>query len=385
MRLLIISDTTLTPAGADIVGLGPVVREVCELRKLFSQITWIGFSRAWLSADRSMIPVPDDIECVMLPAVGGDRIQDKMSVLAALPRIARLILHRIDEFEVVHTRGPSAPAMVAALLSMAIRNRRWWHKYAGNWVQEPAPLAYTLQRRILRFASHTRVTINGRWPGQPNHCRTFANPCLSHGDRVAGNSTLMSKSYSEPLVACYVGRLDEAKGARRVKEAMTSRRFPFAELHFVGDGPLRKELEDMAGDHGCQIMVHGSLGREALVELYRRCHCLILPSVASEGFPKVIAEAMNFGCVPVVSDVSAIPQYISQQNGYLWRLGHHETFWEWLAKQDFGASALRTRADQGYTDAEQFTFQAYLASVQRIIEELGGGVRVGSRGAGDAG
>src|SRR5690606_26497479 len=35
----------------------------------------------------------------------------------------------------------------------------------------------------------------------------------------------------------------------------------------------------------------------------------VLPS-KSEGFPKVISEALNYGCVPVVSNVSAIGQYI---------------------------------------------------------------------------
>ena len=35
-----------------------------------------------------------------------------------------------------------------------------------------------------------------------------------------------------------------------------------------------------------------------------------MPTTASEGFPKVIAEAMNFGCIPVVSMVSSIGQYV---------------------------------------------------------------------------
>ena len=43
----------------------------------------------------------------------------------------------------------------------------------------------------------------------------------------------------------------------------------------------------------------------------------VLPSY-SEGFPKVIAEAMNFGCIPIVSDISCIRQYIiNGKNGFL--------------------------------------------------------------------
>ena len=46
-------------------------------------------------------------------------------------------------------------------------------------------------------------------------------------------------------------------------------------------------------------------------------HFILLPS-KSEGFPKVIGEAMNYGCIPIVSDVSCIHQYISDGlNGFL--------------------------------------------------------------------
>ena len=38
----------------------------------------------------------------------------------------------------------------------------------------------------------------------------------------------------------------------------------------------------------------------------------------SEGFPKVIGEAMNYGCVPIVSDVSCVSQYVKhEENGFL--------------------------------------------------------------------
>jgi glycosyltransferase involved in cell wall biosynthesis len=42
-----------------------------------------------------------------------------------------------------------------------------------------------------------------------------------------------------------------------------------------------------------------------------------LPS-SSEGFPKVVAEGAAFGCIPLVTDVSSIAQYIHDgENGFL--------------------------------------------------------------------
>ena len=59
-----------------------------------------------------------------------------------------------------------------------------------------------------------------------------------------------------------------------------------------------------------KVCLTGWLLREQLNEIYTKCHLIILPSYASEGFPKVLAEAASYGCVPVASNISSIGQYI---------------------------------------------------------------------------
>ena len=57
---------------------------------------------------------------------------------------------------------------------------------------------------------------------------------------------------------------------------------------------------------------------KVVVEKMKESHFLLLPTVASEGFPKVIAEAWSNSCLPIVSDVSCIAQYVKDaENGYL--------------------------------------------------------------------
>jgi glycosyltransferase involved in cell wall biosynthesis len=49
--------------------------------------------------------------------------------------------------------------------------------------------------------------------------------------------------------------------------------------------------------------------KESIEHVYENSHVLVLTS-ESEGFPKVISEAMAFGCVPIVTAVGAIPEVL---------------------------------------------------------------------------
>ena len=63
-------------------------------------------------------------------------------------------------------------------------------------------------------------------------------------------------------------------------------------FHFVGDGFYRFEFEKIAKYINTTIIFHGFLEKDAISSIYSKCDFIILPS-KSEGFPKVIGEAMN--------------------------------------------------------------------------------------------
>ena len=80
-----------------------------------------------------------------------------------------------------------------------------------------------------------------------------------------------------------------------------------ATLDFYGDGVLRIALETYIKRHNLQqyISLKGNQTKETLKNAYQTSHFLILPS-KSEGWPKAVAEAMFWGCVPVVTPVSCV-------------------------------------------------------------------------------
>ena len=75
-------------------------------------------------------------------------------------------------------------------------------------------------------------------------------------------------------------------------------------LLMVGDGPLRRACaaraaERNAGEH---MVFTGFLDQTEVARAYAVAEVMVLPSSGSETWGLVVNEAMNFGCLPIVSD-----------------------------------------------------------------------------------
>ncbi|MEC9374392.1 MAG: glycosyltransferase family 4 protein [Planctomycetota bacterium] len=118
-----------------------------------------------------------------------------------------------------------------------------------------------------------------------------------------------------------VGRLCEAKGQPLIVEALARLakegvRFNFT---FVGDGPLRRDIERQIRDHGLEDSIHiaGWQNRDRVREELRAARALVLPSFA-EGLPVVIMEALAMGRPVLSTQIAAIPELVrTGETGWL--------------------------------------------------------------------
>jgi glycosyltransferase involved in cell wall biosynthesis len=105
----------------------------------------------------------------------------------------------------------------------------------------------------------------------------------------------------------FVGRLVEGKrpGDALAAFARVLEEHPDATLVFVGDGPLRTELESEAESLGVsdQVRFLGEVGYDEMPFVYRGGDVLVLPSRA-EGFPRTILEAIASNVPVVASDLA---------------------------------------------------------------------------------
>jgi glycosyltransferase involved in cell wall biosynthesis len=139
------------------------------------------------------------------------------------------------------------------------------------------------------------------------------------GDRHAAKD---ASGLAGKTVLLYVGHLTEGKGVSYLLKAMAgldSRLLSRLMLIIVGDGPDRKMLERVAGELGIdrQVYFAGSMPPGEVMKWYAVADIFVLPSL-SEGRPTVINEAMATGCAIVATDISGIPEQVTDgYNGFL--------------------------------------------------------------------
>ncbi|WP_051605374.1 glycosyltransferase [Sediminibacter sp. Hel_I_10] len=365
MTLTIISHTEhYKDADGNIVGLGSTVTEINQLLEIFDEIVHIAMLHDELAPANTLAYVSDRIIFVPTPAVGGPRLKDKLNVIFGAPRVLGLISKYLDHSDYFQFRAPTGIGVyVLPYLFLFKQKKQGWFKYAGNWKQERPPLGYRFQRWLLQHQSR-KVTINGVWDDQPEHCLSFENPCLTKNEVEEGQQLIAVKTFEFPIELCFVGRIEPEKGVDLFMESLSrlskNQSKKIGKVHFVGTSEHLEEYVVKAGDQPVNMNFHGRLSRTEVHEIYKRCHAIVLPS-ASEGFPKVITEAMNYGCLPMVSNVSSIGQMIQDGvNGYLIEYltveGVQDTLIRLLSQSQAQYEAL---ASVSKAAMEQFTYSHY--------------------------
>ncbi|WP_242091600.1 glycosyltransferase [Aestuariivivens sediminicola] len=373
MKLAIISHTEhYKTTDGTIVGWGPTVMEINHLLEVFEEIYHVAMLHQGEAPPSALLYQSKRIHFVPIPAVGGPKFRDKFRILWYAPKIMSIISAVLKKVDIFQFRAPTGIGVYVIPYLTFFTKKKGWYKYAGNWNQKQPPLGYALQRWLLKHQTR-KVTINGFWEHQPVNHLSFENPCLSEADIRLGEQVRRQKDFSGKLSFCFVGRLEREKGVERIIRAflgLNNKDLDRVEaVHLVGAGEDLDYFKSLVQSSEIDFKFHGALARGEVFEVYEQSHVFLLPTAASEGFPKVIAEALNFGCIPIVSRLSAIGHYIGdEKNGYLIDPVTDDVLGN-LIKKLLYLSEVKRRAflDQAPKLVKQFTFTNYN---QRIVNLL---------------
>lgn len=358
-----------------VVGWGPTVQEIDQLASIFTEIRHIACLHGGPAPRNALSYASDRVRLLPVPPAGGSRLPEKLAILGRFPQYARIILKELPQSDVVHVRCPANISLLATvMLAFQRQPKLRWIKFATNWQPDGKEAwSSTFQRWWLRRGwTRAWVTVNGECSGEPAHVRPFLNPCLTEAELLEAEGWAARKPALRPLRLLFVGTLDSNKGALRALEVVRLVRASCGQAHFevVGDGVERPALErkivelEMAD----AVTVHGWLPRTALGEIYARSHLLLMTS-QSEGWPKVLSEAMAYGVVPLASAISCIPHYLKEL--------HVGRTVPWTDVSGFARAAIeyvrgpnvwRAESSRALAAARRFTYTNYLNQVRALLK-----------------
>jgi glycosyltransferase involved in cell wall biosynthesis len=138
----------------------------------------------------------------------------------------------------------------------------------------------------------------------------IASSLTPRNDEMGRHPELVSGSHPNALNFIYVGGLTSGKQpllSVQVIHELKKRGYN-VQLDMYGEGSERIAIENYIKDYKLQneIILHGNCSKEIIKKAYQQAHFLLFIS-KSEGWPKVVAEAMFWGCLPISSGVSCIP------------------------------------------------------------------------------
>jgi len=171
-----------------------------------------------------------------------------------------------------------------------------------------------------------------------------------------------------------MGRLSTEKGVDRAIRMMPAliAAHPHVELHLVGDGPERENLERLAEKLGVADAVHFWGWQAQTKQLYEAMDLLLLPS-RTEGLPNVVLEAMAMGVPVAATNVGGVSDLLDRGTCGL-ILPNVEARWaDRLAPLLSQPSLLKTYASAAHERVQSaFSFHRRMSRIAGIYDDVMG-------------
>ncbi|OGM10693.1 hypothetical protein A2Z22_05295 [Candidatus Woesebacteria bacterium RBG_16_34_12] len=147
---------------------------------------------------------------------------------------------------------------------------------------------------------------------------------ISSPIKVIYNGIELSKY--EPILnfnrILYVGRLSKEKGVEVLLKATNKIKevIPNIRVDIVGDGPETEHLKSLCKSLDLQntVFFSGKIENNDVIDYYKNCTFLVVPSICPESFSLTGVEALSIGRPVIGSNLGAIPEWlIDKKCGYL--------------------------------------------------------------------
>ena len=409
MKLLIITHVPHIKVNHEYFGYAPYVREMnIWLRYVDEVVVVAPLVQESLTPIHESYVTNSPFRFVKVPEFD---LTSFFNQLKAFPRalVAMVKMYQaMQQASHIHLRCPGNMGLVGAIVQILFPYKQKTAKYAGNWdPKSKQPWSYRLQKWILSNTFLTRnmqVLVYGEWEGSTKNIKSFFTATYSESEiqnsefRIQNKLSLQSESITieSDFDFAQSDKKDNNSLSLRAESRTNENQFKFlfigtlspgkqplyaiqlveelykkglrVTLELYGEGVLRKELELYIAQNKLEpiVTLKGNQSKESVLKAYQTSHFLILPS-KSEGWPKVVAEAMFWGCVPIASPVSCV--------SYMMGNGSRGVILQEELNQDVDQieaviskqEVYQKMASEGQTWSRQFTTDKFEAEIKKLL------------------
>jgi len=299
-------------------------------------------------------------------------ISEILKSILNIPGILYRIYKAMKWADHIHLRCPGNIGLLGCMVQVLFPKKKKTIKYAGNWdPNSKQPRSYKLQQWLLKntfLTKNAKVLVYGNWNDTSKNIVPFFTASYSEKEK----QPIADKCLDQEINLLFVGTLSEGK--QPLLSVKVAHEFVLKGhkvcLDIYGDGVERRNLELYIKKHNLSnvIKLHGNKDKNEIKAAYKKAHFLVFIS-KSEGWPKVVAEAMFWKCLPISTSVSCVSDMLDNGNrGSLVNPDVTEVIAE-IAYYKKHPTVYRTKINKALTWSRTYTLEKFEENIKDILVE----------------
>jgi glycosyltransferase involved in cell wall biosynthesis len=320
LNLVVISHKPCWPSGASASGFatdGGFPIQMRALSELFDRTVILVPS--FPAQDRTgELPLTGrNLVVVALSRPPGQGLWRKLLLVFWLFGSGRVLIREVRLADAVHAPIPGDIGTVGIVLALLLR-KPLFVRHCGNWFG-PRTVAERFWKWLLERLVNRRQVVFAT--GGSSNPPSRLNPSIGWIFATTLTEEELRSSYRlrvrlpgdgpRLVIAC---RQEKDKGTGVLIEslALIRKTFSGATLDVLGDGSALREFRQLAVQLGVDryVVFHGKVDHAAVLGRLREADLFCYPTMSSDGFPKVVVEALAAGLPVVTTRVSVLPHLI---------------------------------------------------------------------------
>ena len=305
-----------------------------------------------------------------VPSFNLTGLKSLLRAVFLLPKLFSTVYKAMQAADHIHLRCPGNMGLIGCIVQVFFPKKKKTAKYAGNWdLKAKQPWSYRLQKWIVNntfLTKNMQVLVYGAWEGSSVNIKPFFTATYSEKEAAP----VLPRSVNAVIRFIFVGMLAEGKrplyAVKLVERLIQSG--VNASLQLYGEGADRVLLESYIATHHLEkfIQLEGNQPKEIVQEAYKKAHFLVLAS-KSEGWPKVVAEAMFWGCVPVATAVSCVENMLDSGNrGILLSMDLDADVQNILLLLN-SPEAYQEKSDKALSWSQDYTIEKFESEIKKLL------------------